>query len=174
MSVRNLDALFNPKSVAVIGASNRPGSVGSVVMRNLLEGGFAGPVMPVNPTSQAVHGMLAYRDVTVLPTTADLAVVAVKPNVVPSVIDELGRQGTRAAVVLTAGLNSSKNAAGQTFQAEMTEIAHSYGLRILGPNCLGMCIPGIGLNASFSHVNCMPGKIAFVSQSGGLGPGVLD
>ncbi|MBI5834720.1 MAG: bifunctional acetate--CoA ligase family protein/GNAT family N-acetyltransferase [Armatimonadetes bacterium] len=174
MSVRNLDALFNPKSVAVIGASNRPGSVGSVVMKNLLAGGFAGPVMPVNPTSQAVSGVLTYPDVSKLPVPADLAVIAVPPKAVPGVINELGSQGTRAAVVLTAGLNSNTNAAGQTLQAEMTEIARKYQLRILGPNCLGMIVPGIGLNASFAHVDCLPGRIAFVSQSGGLATAVLD
>jgi len=174
VSVRNLDALFNPQSVAVVGASNRPGSVGAVVMRNLLQGGFAGPVMPVNPSSQAVSGVLAYRDVSELPVTADLAVVAVPAKIVPSVIEELGRQGTRAAIVLSAGMNSQTTDSGQTLQDEMVAIARRHRLRILGPNCLGMIVPGIGLNASFAHTDCLPGRIAFVSQSGGLSTAVLD
>ncbi len=176
MSLRNLDALFEPKSVAVIGASNRPRSVGSLVMRNMLTSGFEGPVMPVNPKAGAIHGVYAYPDIASLPVTPDLAVICIPPKAVCGAIDELGARGTRAAVVLTAGLNLDNARAedGRTFQVHMVEIARKYGMRILGPNCIGMMAPGIGLSAGFLHANAKPGKIAFVSQSGGMTTGVLD
>ena len=173
MSVRNLEALFEPRSVAIIGASNRAGSVGSVVMRNMLQSGFSGPVMPVNPRSTAIHGVLAYPDVPSLPVTPDMAVICTPPQTVPGLIDELGRRGTRAATVITAGLNEDSGD-GTTYSDQMVAAAKPYNLRILGPNCIGIIVPGIGLNASFAHMNALPGKIAFISQSGGLTTGVLD
>ncbi|NUQ01032.1 MAG: CoA-binding protein [Armatimonadetes bacterium] len=174
MSVRHLEALFDPKSVAVIGASNRAKSVGSVVMRNMLTGGFEGPVMPVNPRGGAIHGVLAYPDVNSLPVVPDLAVVCTSAQTVPSVLDDLGKRGTHAAVVLTAGLSLLTAEDGRTLQEHVVEISRKHQIRILGPNCIGMIVPGIGLNASFAHKNCLPGKIAFVAQSGGLTTGVLD
>src|SRR5512143_3778617 len=104
MSVRNLDQLFKPTSVAVIGASNAPKSVGGLVMRNLLRSGFTGPIMPVNPKYPAVAGVLTYPDVQRLPLTPDLAVVCPPPATVPDLIHQLGERGTRAAIVITAGL----------------------------------------------------------------------
>ena len=174
MSTLNLDKLFQPKSVAVIGASNRPGAVGYLVMRNLLEGGFDGPIMPVNPRRQAISGVLTYPSVKELPITPDVAVVCTPPSTVPQVIEDLGAAGGRAAIVLTAGLSREKGEDGRTLQEAMAAIAKSYDLRILGPNCLGLLVPGIGLNASFSHLPAQPGKIAFISQSGALCTSVLD
>jgi len=174
MSTLNLDKLFKPKSVAVIGASNRPGSVGFLTMRNLLEGGFDGPIMPVNPKRPSVSGVLTYPSVDALPQAPDCAIICTPPQAVPGVIKDLGEKGTRAAIVLTAGLSGIKKDDGTTLQDEMQQIAQSYGLRILGPNCIGLLVPGIGLNASFSHLNALPGKIAFVSQSGALCTAVLD
>jgi acetyltransferase len=172
MTIHNLSYLFRPTSVAVIGASNRPRSVGSVVMRNLLQGGFAGPIMPVNPKYESVLGVLAYRNVESLPRTPDLAVIATPPATVPGLIEALGQRGTRAAVVLTAGLAQRRD--DKTLQQVMLDAARPYRLRILGPNCLGLIVPGIGLNASFAHEPALPGRVAFVSQSGALGTAVLD
>ena len=174
MSVRNLTSLFRPKSVAVIGASERDTSVGTVVMRNLLQGGFTGPIMPVNLKMQAVAGVLAYKDVDSLPVVPDLAVICTPPNTVTEEIRKLGERGTRAAIVLTAGLASAQDANGKSLQANMMEVARSYGMRILGPNCLGLMVPAIGLNASFAHQPAHVGRIAFVSQSGALCTAVLD
>lgn len=174
MSIRNLDYLFKPKSVAVIGASNRPRSVGATVMRNLLEGGFSGPIMPVNPKYEAVAGVLAYPDVASLPKAPELAVICTPAKIVPGLISELGQRGTKAAVVLTAGLTHIKDEWGRTLQEAMLEAAKPHLMRILGPNCVGLIVPGLGLNASFAHTSAAPGKIAFVSQSGGLTTGVLD
>ena len=119
MSTLNLDKLFHPNSVAVIGASNRPGAVGYLVMRNLLEGGFDGPIMPVNPGRQAISGVLTYPSVKDLPITPDMAVICTPPQTVPQLIDDLGAAGSRAAIVLTAGLSREKGEDGKTLQDTM-------------------------------------------------------
>jgi acetyltransferase len=174
MSIRNLDHLFRPKSVAVIGASIRPHSVGATVMKNLLAGGFEGPIMPVNPKYGAVSGVLAYSNVAELPRDPELAVVCTPPSTVPGLISELGERGTKAAVVLTAGLDASSEKTGKTIQQDTLAAARPHMLRILGPNCVGLIIPALGLNASFAHDTVKPGQIAFVSQSGALATAVLD
>jgi acetyltransferase len=174
MTVRHLDKLFNPGSVAVIGATTRPGAVGQLVMKNLLEGGFPGPVLPVNPGHKSILGVLAYPDVAGLPVAPDLAVICTPPDTVPGLIADLGRRGTRAAVVVTACPKFEKDAQGRTLADAMMAAARPFGLRILGPNCIGVLVPGIGLNASFAHLAAKPGKIAFLSQSGALCTAVLD
>jgi acetyltransferase len=174
MSVRNLEYLFRPGSVAVIGASNRPQRVGTVLMRNLLEGGFEGPIMPVNPKYASVAGVLAYPDIASLPMTPDLAVICTPAVTVPGLVDELGQRGTRAAIVITAGLGRHQDEEGVSLQQRLREIAHTHGMRLIGPNCLGLLVPGSGLNASFSHVRAQSGQIGFVSQSGALATSILD
>ena len=171
MSVRNLEYLLKPKSVAVIGASTRLRSIGNLVMQNLLEGGFEGPVLPVNPKYGAVAGVLAYPNVRSLPEAPDLAVICTPPETVPGLIAELGAAGTRAAIVMTAGLRDHPEG---DLVPQMLEAARPHLLRILGPNCLGLLVPGLHLNASFAHQPAAPGKIAFVSQSGALCTSVLD
>ncbi|MCW8915195.1 MAG: bifunctional acetate--CoA ligase family protein/GNAT family N-acetyltransferase [Magnetovibrio sp.] len=174
MSTRNLDYLFKPTSVAVIGASTRPKSIGALVMDNLLQGGFAGPIMPVNPKYKSICGVLAYANVEQLPMVPDMAVVCTPPKTIPKIIEQLCVRGVRAVVVLTAGLNSTEGEDGRSIAEIMLSTAKSYGMRILGHNSLGLLVPGIGLNASFAHISALPGKIAFVSQSGALCTAVLD
>ena len=174
MSVRNLEYLFKPSAVAVIGASDRPHSVGAVVMRNLLAGGFTGPVMPVNPKHLAVAGVMAYPTVKALPETPGLAVICTPPASVPGLIHDLGRRGTRAVIVMTAGLDLQKDESGRTLQDAAQAAAQPFLLRILGPNCIGLMVPSVGLNASFAHQIAAPGKVAFVTQSGALSTAVLD
>lgn len=174
MSTLNLDKLFKPKSIAVIGASNRPGAVGYLVMRNLLEGGFDGPIMPVNPRRNSVSGVLTYPNVRDLPMTPDVSIICTPPQTVPQVIEDLAAAGCKAAIVLTAGLSREKDKDGRVLQDVIQATAQANELRILGPNCLGLLVPGIGLNASFSHLPALPGKIAFISQSGALCTSVLD
>jgi acetyltransferase len=174
VSIRNLDFLFHPRSVAVIGASKRAASIGSTVMRNLLAGGFDGPVMPVNPKYRAVAGVLAYPDVSSLPEIPDLGVICTPPATVPSLIDALGSRGAKAAVVLTAGLAREQGADGRSLHQAMLDAARPHLMRILGPNCVGIMIPGVALNASFAHTHPAPGHIAFVTQSGALATAVLD
>ena len=174
MSLRNLDKLFKPTSVAVIGASNRPKSVGNLVMRNLLDGGFSGPIMPVNPNHQAVTGVLSYPDIPSLPVTPDMAVICTPAPTVPGLIAQLAERGTKAVIILSAGMSSNKAEDGRTLSEVTLEIARANQMRLLGPNCIGLLVPGIGLNASFSHRPALNGKIAFVSQSGALCTAVLD
>jgi acetyltransferase len=174
MSIRNLDAFFRPKSVALIGASTRPNAVGHVIAQNLMAGGFEGPVMPVNPAHSAVGGVLCYPDVARLPMTPDLAVICTPPETVPGLISELGQRGTRGAIVITAGFNELGNAEGKALQSAMLDAARPKLVRIMGPNCIGVISTPIHLNASFAHINAKPGAVSFVAQSGAMLTTVLD
>lgn len=174
MTVRNLKHLFEPKSVAVIGASERPHSVGATVLQNLIGGGFKGDIMPVNPKYDSLAGLKAYESVNKLPGAPDLAVICTPPDSIPGIIGDLGKLGTKAAVVLTAGLADKSDFLGRSMKDLMLRAAKPHLLRILGPNCVGLLVPAIGLNASFAHTGALPGKIAFVSQSGAMVTGILD
>jgi acetyltransferase len=174
MSTRNLEYLLAPRSVAVIGASERPASVGYTVMRNLLADGFEGEVWPVNPKYKEVAGRQAYASVKALPQAPDLAVICTPPPTLPGLIEELGGRGTRAAAVLTAGVAAATDRKGRSITELMLQAAQPHLLRILGPNCVGFLVPGLGLNASFAHVSTVAGPLAFVSQSGALVTAVLD
>ena len=174
MSIRNLERLFKPASVAVVGASDREGSVGSLVMRNLRDGGFAGPIWPVNPARAMVAGLPAWPDIATLPATPDLAVICTPARTVPAIIEQLGQKGTRAAVVLSAGLRETLDGGSGTIEQAMLDAARPHLLRILGPNCVGLLVPGSRLNASFAHASAAPGQLAFVSQSGALTTALLD
>ncbi|MGE0723536.1 MAG: acetate--CoA ligase family protein, partial [Alphaproteobacteria bacterium] len=174
MTIRNLDRLLRPSSVALIGASARPRSVGQVTARNLLQGGFEGPILPVNPRRQAIEGVLAYPTVAALPVAPDLAVIATPPDTVPALIAELGARGTRAAVVMTAGFGEGGAVEGEARRQRMLDAAKPHLLRILGPNCVGLAVPGIGLNASFAHLAAKPGDLAFLTQSGAIVTALLD
>jgi len=174
MSVRNLEFLFKPKSIALIGASKKALSVGAVLAHNLFSAGFEGPVMPVNPKHRKIKGVCTYPDVANLPETPDLAVIATPPSTVPGIIAELGKRGTKAAVVITAGFGEIAEGQGQVLQQSLIEAAKRHQLRIIGPNCLGILVPGIGLNASFSHMSPKAGHLAFIAQSGAIVTSVVD
>ncbi len=174
MSVRNLVQLFEPRSVAVIGASNTPRHVGNVLMRNLLDGGIAGPIMPVNPKWHAVAGVLAYPDVASLPEAPELAVICSPDATVPGVVEALGARGTAVAVIVNDGLGRRRDAGGRNLRDEAVAAALRHGMRVLGPGSLGVLVPHTGLNASLSHVGALPGRLAFVSQSGAICTAVLD
>jgi acetyltransferase len=174
VSVRNLEALFRPASVAVIGASDREGSVGALVMRNMKAAGFTGPLWPVNPKRASVAGMKCWPSVDALPAAPELAVICTPAPTVPKLIEQLGAKGTRGVVVLTAGLREPVRGGGRTLEQQMLDAARPYLLRILGPNCVGLLVPGLGLNASFAQAGAQPGRLAFVSQSGALATALLD
>src|SRR5271167_4018809 len=129
MTIRNLDILLAPKSIALIGASHHERTVGAVLAHNLFQAGFDGPIMPVNPQGGAVGSVLAYRDVASLPTVPDLAVIATPPSSVPALIAELGARGCRAAVVITAGFSEGDDAAGRALSHAMLEAARPHLLR---------------------------------------------
>jgi len=167
MTIRNLERMFAPRSVALIGASDTAGSVGAILARNLKAGGFAGPIWFVNPKRSVVAGERCYRAVRDLPSPPDLAVIATPPPSVPGLIAELAQTGTRAAVVITAGIH------GELRQA-MLDASRAACLRIQGPNCIGLMLPGLGLDATFSHRAPPAGSLAFLSQSGALVTAVVD
>jgi len=167
MSIRNLDSLFEPASVAVFGASLRVGSVGATVWHNLISGSYKGELYAVNPKYRELAGRAVVARASDLPAVPALAVICTPPATVPGLIEELGRLGTRAAVVMTAGMEATQKQA-------MLDAARRHLLRILGPNCIGLLSPHKGLNASFAHIDALPGELAFVSQSGALVTAMLD
>jgi acetyltransferase len=167
MTIRNLEALLAPNSVALIGASTRPGSVGLITAQNLAAGGFDGPQWLVNPKHRQIEGTACFASIADLPQVPDLGVIVTPPDSVPGIIADLGRRGARAAVVITAGVRGDLRRA-------MLEAARPHTLRIQGANCLGLMVPGIGLNASFAHRAPLAGDLAFVSQSGALITAIVD
>src|SRR3954468_16037528 len=174
MSIRNLDRLFAPRSVAVVGVSSRPGNVGAIVLRNLRQGGFPGPLWAVNRHRGEIDGVEVFPGVASLPAAPDLAVICTPAESVPELIAQLGNKGTRAAVVVTAGLKQRAADDGATLEQQMLDAARPFLLRILGPNCIGELVPALGLNASFAPGNAAPGELAFVTQSGALATAMLD
>ncbi len=174
MSVRNLESLFTPASVAVIGIAERPDNLGMVVWRNLQAGGFKGPVWLVDHRTTSVAGQRTWPDVASLPGTPQLALICTPAAAVPGLIAQLGRKGTRAAVVLSSGLKQPVAPGGGSLEQAALDAARPYLLRILGPNCLGLLVPGVALNASFAPGNALPGTLAFVTQSGALATAMLD
>jgi acetyltransferase len=174
MSVRNLRQLFAPKSVALVGATERPGSVGATVLRNLIDGGFEGLIFPVNPKYDSLGGLQAWPDVAKLPSAPDLAIICTPPATIPGIVKALGMLGTRAALIMSAGLDTARDPRGRSLKQATLDAAYPYLLRILGPNSAGLLAPGIGLNASIALGGAAPGRVAFVSESGALMTGVLD
>ncbi len=168
-----ISPLFEPRAVALIGASERPGSLGTVTFRNLLDAGFDGPIHPVNPAHETVQGRACVARVQDIDGEADLAVIVTPAAAVPGVLEECGEAGIAVAVILTAGFREA-GAEGRRLEAEALGAARRHGIRFIGPNCLGVLRPDAGLNASFSQVMAGPGHIALVSQSGALCTALLD
>ncbi len=173
MSTLNMDSLFDPKSIAVIGASNRKDSVGYILLHNIIAAEYEGVVYPVNPNARAVQAIQCYDTISQVPRKVDLAVVAVPAKGVPDVVRECGESGVSACVIVSAGFKEV-GAEGKKLEDQVLSIARSYDLRILGPNCLGFSRPSHHVNATFAHMMPEPGNVAFLSQSGALGTAILD
>ena len=174
MPIRNLDKIFRPRRVAVVGASQRPLSVGQTVFQNLVSGGFSGEVYPVNPRHSVLDGHPCYQSVLDLPEPVDLAVICTPAQTIPDVIQQCGTAGIRGIVILSAGFRET-GAAGKERELQVLSIARQFsGMRIIGPNCLGIMAPYVNLNASFATDMPLTGNIAFISQSGALCTAVLD
>ncbi len=173
MSQHYLSPLFSPRSVAVFGASDSPDSVGGLTFRNLLEGGFQRELYAVNPRHEVVQGRRSYSDFESIGEPVDLAVIATPAATVPDIIEACGRHAVKAAVILSAGFGEA-GAEGRALERRVLEIAQRYGLRLVGPNCLGVMRPSIGLNATFSKAGAKAGNLALVSQSGALCTAILD
>ena len=167
-----LTPLFEPESVAIIGASEEPSSVGGVLVDNL-KAGYRGALYAVNPHRSTVHGVECFPSVGKVPQRLDLAVIATPAATIPGIIEECGEAGVRAAVVITAGFAES-GPQGARIEQAMLEKARRYRLRVLGPNCLGIVRPEIGLNATFAKGDALPGSIGLVSQSGAVCTAMLD
>jgi acetyltransferase len=173
MGKHYLSSLFAPKSVAVFGASDRPDSVGQIVFRNMLEGGFKGALFPINSKHPEVQGRRAYAAIAEVGEPVELVVIATPPQTVPGIIEDCGIHGVKAAVIITAGFGEA-GPAGEALEHELLETARRYGIRLIGPNCLGIMRPSIGLNATFNNGGANTGNIAFISQSGALCTAILD
>ncbi len=169
-----LDELFRPSSVAVIGASNKPGKVGTSLFRNILQAGFRGVAYPVNPSSKSVSGVRCYADIADLPEAPDLAVVIVPAGQVGDVVDQLGEAGTRGLVVITAGFREV-GGPGIALEEDLVRRVRKHGMSLVGPNCFGVLNtdPAVSLNATFSESLPPRGNVAFVSQSGAICAGIL-
>jgi acetyl coenzyme A synthetase (ADP forming)-like protein len=174
-SRESLEALFAPKSVAVIGASTKPDSLGRAVFKNILFHGYTGVVYPVNPKAKSILGVKAYPSVLDIPDEIDLAVIIVPAIAVANVLEECGRKGVRAAIVISAGFKEIGEEGAQR-ERELQQIAQRYGIALLGPNCLGIINtdPTVSLNATFAPGMPRQGNIAFISQSGALGVAALE
>jgi len=174
MTIRNLDRILAPRRVAVIGASSRPRAVGHLVLANMRAAGFSGMLMPVNPRETEIDGLRVFRDIDALPEDPDLAVIATPPDTVPGLIGQLARRGCAGAVVITAGFGEGGAEAGMRLRQAMLEAAQPATLRIIGPNCLGLVAPGVGVNASFSSSPARDGGIACFTQSGAVAAALMD
>lgn len=170
----SLDMLFKPKSIAVIGASDTAGRSGNVIIRNLQSSGFHGPIMPVTPKYQAVAGILAYPTIEALPLVPDLAVLCTHASRNSELIRQLGEKGVKLAIILSAGMKKIDAPDGRSEFEVMREIASRYEMRVIGPNSLGLILPWLNLNASFSPIAANRGNIAFVSQSAAVCTTILD
>lgn len=173
MERKNLDTLFSPRSIAVIGASTEPGSVGNDIAKNLIESAFDGEVFPVNPKTNELFGRKCYAKIGDVPETPDLAIIIVPAPIVPGVLREASERGTRAAIVVSAGFKETGED-GRALEEELAAIADEYGIALLGPNCLGFLHPERGINASFAPMLPDDGGNAFFSQSGALCTAILD
>lgn len=173
MSQHHLKPLFAPKSVAVFGASDRQDSVGQIVFQNMLQGGFQGGLYPINPKHKKIQGVKAYASLAQIEETVELAVIATPAATVPDIIEQCGKHQVKAAVIITAGFGETGEA-GKALERRVLETAQHYGVRLIGPNCLGVMRPEIGLNATFNKGSANVGNLAFVSQSGALCTAILD
>ncbi|MDH5634796.1 MAG: acetate--CoA ligase family protein, partial [Candidatus Bathyarchaeota archaeon] len=165
--------MFNPASIAIIGASDEEGSVGYRLVRNLIGVGYRGVVYPVNPHKPSIQGIQAYPTVEALPRQVDLAIIATPAKTVPDIVEQCGKAGIQGIIIISAGFKET-GAEGKVLEDKILVIKRKYGIRIIGPNCLGVIRPHMKLNASFAAKNAQPGSIAFISQSGALCTAILD
>lgn len=169
MTFSDLDHALAPRSVALIGASDRPGSLGTLVLSNIISGGFGGAVYPVNPKHSQLGGLACFARIADVPVVPDLCVIATPAHTIPDLITEIGAAGGRAVVIITAGIGSKDR-----LRERMLAAAAVHGVRIIGPNTIGLLAPHVGLNASFTHIPARPGSLALLSQSGAIISSIID
>jgi len=174
MTIRNLDRLFRPKSVAVIGASTQPGKLGHMVFQALRQSRFQGALYAVNPKAGMIDGEPVLPSLAALPAAPDLAVIVTPAPTVAAIVAQLGAMGCKAGIVLSAGFGEGQDGQGLSYRTELLAAAKPHLFRIIGPNCVGVMVPDIGLNASFVRTPAQPGRLALVAQSGAVAATVLD
>ncbi|NLI73339.1 MAG: CoA-binding protein [Euryarchaeota archaeon] len=165
--------LFEARSIAVIGASSRPGKVGHIILRNMITSNYSGDLYPINPNADEILGLKAYPDILAIPGPVEMAVIAVPNTAVPGVIDQAGKKGVKVAVIISAGFRET-GPKGAELENLVGEIASKYGIRILGPNCLGIISTRNNINATFTNNFPLEGNVAVMSQSGAMGTILLD
>ncbi|MFU8843169.1 MAG: GNAT family N-acetyltransferase [Bacteroidales bacterium] len=174
MPIKKLDSIFRPKRIALIGVSNDPGSLGGITLRNLVGGGYNGVVYPVNPKREAVFGIPCFPDVKSLPKTPDLAVIMTSAKFVPQIVKDCGEAGVHGIIIMSAGFKES-GPDGKKLEDQVSEEVKKHpDMRVIGPNCLGIIVPGFSMNVSFASSMPKKGHVAFISQSGALCTSVLD
>ena len=173
MGPHYLKHFFTPRTVAIVGASERENSVGYRLLLNMQEAGFSGGLYPINPKHQQLLGLKAYPDLHAVPEDLDLVVIATPASTVPDLLRQCGDKGVSSVIIISAGF-SELGAAGQRLQQEMLAIARRYNIRIIGPNCLGVICPSAQLNATFGDGTVKGGSLALLSQSGAVCTAILD
>ncbi|MCX7816753.1 MAG: acetate--CoA ligase family protein [Syntrophales bacterium] len=172
MERKNLDAVFRPKSVALIGASATPGKLGYDILYNIIHGGFQGPIYPINPKAETILDLKVYRDIASPPEPPELAVIVIPAKMVPQAIEDCGKAGVKAAIVITGGF-AEAGPEGEKLQEDLANLAHKYGISVIGPNCQGVNHPHHNLCASWPLITTK-GRMTFVSQSGTVGAALID
>ncbi|HXE37358.1 MAG TPA: CoA-binding protein, partial [Azonexus sp.] len=168
-----LNSLFSPRSIAIIGASERAQSVGAVILGNLLAAGYQGKVFPVNPRHTAVLGQPCWPSIEEVGSRVDLAIIATPARTIPEIMEQCGRAGVRNAIIVATGFSETGNS-GALLERKVREIARTGNVRILGPNCIGIMRPDQKLNAAYTRIPAQAGELALVSQSGAMCSAVLD
>ena len=174
MSSTNLQYLLKPRSITVVGTANSPNNNGYIVVRNIIHGGFQGPVLPISEKDLSVAGVLAYKNIASLPISPDLAVLCVPLDKATPFLQELRKKGTKAVILLAGGLSAVSPEKASQIKKELLAAANTPDMRILGPHCLGVMVPWLNLNATMAHTSILPGRMAFISQSDSLFSVVLD
>ena len=173
MKKHYLHNVFEPQSVAVVGASDREGSVGGQVLRNIRDSGFQGDIYLVNPKHGEVQGLKSYASISAIDHPVDLVIIAIPASAIPNVMRECGEHGVGSAVILSAGF-AEIGKPGQLLQNEIVDITRTYDIPLVGPNCLGVIRPRMGLNATFAKSGVKSGHVALVAQSGAFCTALLD
>ncbi|MET0079772.1 MAG: acetate--CoA ligase family protein, partial [Candidatus Thiodiazotropha lotti] len=173
MQSHYLTPLFSPKSVAMFGASERENSVGEVVFRNLISCGYKGAIYPINPKHEEIQGVKAYKTIEEIGKPVELVVVATPAKTIPAIVEACGLHGVKTMIILSAGFRES-GPAGLRLEERIVEVAKEFGIRFIGPNCLGLIRPDQGINITFGNNNAKSGNLALVSQSGAICTAILD
>ncbi len=171
----SLDCIFRPRSIAIVGASRRKGTIGYEILHNLVSGDYNGKVFPVNPKAEVIHSIKCYPSVSDVPDAIDMAVIVVPSSIVPDIVEECGQKGVKGLVIISAGFKETGQKGAQ-LEDRLLDTIHKYGMRMVGPNCMGVICtdPAVSMNATFARIPALRGRIGFMSQSGALGEAILE